>query len=495
MIRRTTVLTILVPALGASSAGAQIGTRIWQDPPGDAAHRPTDNGLSRSFFDQALPDLVEVRFRAWDAPDPMNDPWTGEAVDPAAAHLFRIDIVFNGLINPPGGLGFAGSEFDPDKFGVRPLYGFLEIDVDADPNTGGELNAVAESRYLGTIGRFGGLPDGVTGPRAARSGDDIDIDFDTTPQIERTGADFAIALCGCYEVTLVSQTGDGDGAMDAGESFVVEGRFLERYQGLRTFSGVFGGSDFGHYDPIIPMRFSHDIPTDRTTASLVYALDMTGASMLQGGPVEEWDFSLFNHHSLEEAIEDIIDTANGGGGPIFDERVLILTEGWNGDTAQDFLDPTQWEITAHLGTTYTALGGALFVWTDTGFNAKFGDFDSDDSVDSVDTGALTSTIADLDGSGEDADGAVNGVVVLPSFARNFDVHDLNYDGQIDDGDVDIHQGLATPGDLDGDGVVDGADLGLLLGAWDSTTNAAADLNGDGVVDGADLGLLLGAWSP
>ncbi|MFG0276179.1 MAG: endonuclease/exonuclease/phosphatase family protein [Phycisphaerales bacterium] len=46
-------------------------------------------------------------------------------------------------------------------------------------------------------------------------------------------------------------------------------------------------------------------------------------------------------------------------------------------------------------------------------------------------------------------------------------------------------------DLNGDGVVDGADLGLLLGAWGSA--GPTDLNGDGVTDGADLGLLLGAW--
>ncbi|MFG0275565.1 MAG: hypothetical protein ACF8QF_10950, partial [Phycisphaerales bacterium] len=51
----------------------------------------------------------------------------------------------------------------------------------------------------------------------------------------------------------------------------------------------------------------------------------------------------------------------------------------------------------------------------------------------------------------------------------------------------------TP-DLNGDGVVEGADLGLLLGAWGACAGACpADLNGDGVVDGADLGLLLGAW--
>jgi hypothetical protein len=48
------------------------------------------------------------------------------------------------------------------------------------------------------------------------------------------------------------------------------------------------------------------------------------------------------------------------------------------------------------------------------------------------------------------------------------------------------------GDLDGDGAVSGADLGILLGAW-GTADRAADLNSDGAVDGADLAILLGAW--
>lgn len=47
-----------------------------------------------------------------------------------------------------------------------------------------------------------------------------------------------------------------------------------------------------------------------------------------------------------------------------------------------------------------------------------------------------------------------------------------------------------PADLNADGDVDGADLGILLGAWGT---AAADLNGDNTTDGADLGLLLGSW--
>jgi len=51
-----------------------------------------------------------------------------------------------------------------------------------------------------------------------------------------------------------------------------------------------------------------------------------------------------------------------------------------------------------------------------------------------------------------------------------------------------------PADLDGDHIVSGADLGLLLGAWGvCAPPCAADLDHDGIVSGADLGQLLGAW--
>ena len=48
-------------------------------------------------------------------------------------------------------------------------------------------------------------------------------------------------------------------------------------------------------------------------------------------------------------------------------------------------------------------------------------------------------------------------------------------------------------DLDGDGDVDGGDLGLLLAAWD-TDNPDADLNQNGTVGGDDLGLMLIDWT-
>jgi len=53
------------------------------------------------------------------------------------------------------------------------------------------------------------------------------------------------------------------------------------------------------------------------------------------------------------------------------------------------------------------------------------------------------------------------------------------------------------GDLNGDSVVDGADLAILLGAWGPCAgikkDCVGDLNADGGVDGADLAILLGAW--
>jgi hypothetical protein len=48
-------------------------------------------------------------------------------------------------------------------------------------------------------------------------------------------------------------------------------------------------------------------------------------------------------------------------------------------------------------------------------------------------------------------------------------------------------------DLNCDGVVDGADLLILLSSWGKCNECPADLNNDGVVDGADLLILLSNW--
>ena len=55
-----------------------------------------------------------------------------------------------------------------------------------------------------------------------------------------------------------------------------------------------------------------------------------------------------------------------------------------------------------------------------------------------------------------------------------------------------------PGDITGNGEVNGADLAELLASWGPCGGGNcedADLNGDGVINGADLSILLGGWGP
>ena len=57
--------------------------------------------------------------------------------------------------------------------------------------------------------------------------------------------------------------------------------------------------------------------------------------------------------------------------------------------------------------------------------------------------------------------------------------------------IELVEPSASSPDLDGDGVVSGADLALLLGNFGGS--GLGDLDGSGEVDGADLAILLGAW--
>lgn len=52
---------------------------------------------------------------------------------------------------------------------------------------------------------------------------------------------------------------------------------------------------------------------------------------------------------------------------------------------------------------------------------------------------------------------------------------------------------SCPADLSGDGIVNGEDLGILLGDWGCTGPCEADLNDDGIVNGSDLGLFIAAF--
>lgn len=59
--------------------------------------------------------------------------------------------------------------------------------------------------------------------------------------------------------------------------------------------------------------------------------------------------------------------------------------------------------------------------------------------------------------------------------------------------VESDLGFRCRSDFDGDGLVGGSDLGMLLAGWGSCAGCAADVNADGFVDGSDLAALLAVW--
>ena len=65
----------------------------------------------------------------------------------------------------------------------------------------------------------------------------------------------------------------------------------------------------------------------------------------------------------------------------------------------------------------------------------------------------------------------------------------------DDGIPDRCDPSVCFADFNGDGVVDGVDLALLLGGWGVCSDAECpyDIDGSGLIDGADLTLFLGSW--
>lgn len=107
-------------------------------------------------------------------------------------------------------------------------------------------------------------------------------------------------------------------------------------------------------------------------------------------------------------------------------------------------------------------------------------------------------ISNLGGGGAPAGADFWGIVSTAADIKRVVISEGDSDAQFPDCNIGIDTiRLAPPTcvptpDLDGNGEVNGADLGIMLGAW-GTDDCAADLNDDGIVDGADLGVLLGAW--
>ena len=470
-------------------------TTIFTDPPADAVLRRTDPGADAVINPNGiLPELIEVRMMGWQSPTASTDPYTGSAVNGRGAHLFRLDVTFAGLLNPPGPLGAGGTLFDPFAYGPSPVYGFLDIDIDRNIGTGGELGSAAQSRYLANVGRFGERAYGSLGTRTVEWSDQIDLDFYTAPQFERSGADWALTLCGCHAVTVISEGGNVNGTFDAGETWIVRSRFFKRSGGYQAASGMFGGSQPGLYDPHVNLRFSHSATSDQTTISLVWAVDAHGAASLAGQSQQAYDQSITsgNHASVTEGIRDLIIGAQGGNGGALSGPVATLTNGWAEEEISDdnLTDPTRWEMTALFGMPCATEGDALFVWTDTGFEETFGDCNGDELVDSADQAIVQSVITTEDAGSRDQDGFANDCVAV-GIGATWSFFDLNCDGLINGADLDL---LDPPciADFDGDGIRAVPDIFAFLSAW-FAQSPTADIDATPGVAVPDIFAFLSLW--
>lgn len=77
--------------------------------------------------------------------------------------------------------------------------------------------------------------------------------------------------------------------------------------------------------------------------------------------------------------------------------------------------------------------------------------------------------------------------------RSFVVSNQSGDLELDELIFAFAEEPTCPADLNGDGLVNAADLAIMLGAWGGP--GLGDINGSGSLDAADLSVLLGAWGP
>ncbi len=82
----------------------------------------------------------------------------------------------------------------------------------------------------------------------------------------------------------------------------------------------------------------------------------------------------------------------------------------------------------------------------------------------------------------------------PSIADSAPVWIVFNDGMTEaehDAAIAALKGPSCSADLDGNGAVDGGDLGAMLSAWGGA--GPGDLDANGIIDGADLGVMLSSW--
>lgn len=446
----------LIILLAAGTSARASNPVVIQDDPADAVHRPTDPLMSAPFSGTAenLVELLSMSIGRWQPSMPTGDLFEGNHATDGT--FVRIDLSLLGLVNPPGPIQPAN--YAPYNYGPLPIYGFIEVDMDGDVWTGGEVDA-PEYRYLANIARFGGRPaEPAFLDRVLVDSSTMDESLSTPPYFERHGEEFHLALLGSVftpaDITVLA--GNTNTIFEPGETWLLTGSFFHRAHAFEPFSFVQGGAHAGEYAPECRLRFHHDLAEDRTLISLVVPLTQEGAGQMRGEPPEPLNQDPTDHSSVLEALFDLHLSAlfleGSPGGPPAEQLILE----WAEKDPWMHLDPAGWRVTALIGTAYPSPppSGTLYLWTDAYPNVVLGDIDGSGSRTGQDSQPIASYIAANDA----LDGVTDGRVVLPGFASAFMLFDLNYDGEVSQ--HDLAYGMSQP-DADSDGDVDLEDFSQL----------------------------------
>jgi len=217
----------------------------------------------------------------------------------------------------------------------------------------------------------------------------------------------------------------------------------------------------------------------------VFAGNVTGAAS-----VETFDGYLGTEATLPA---NVFVTGEDGDGNEFPGSDFNPFNGVSALNLSSELAPGQF-ITSGRGWTLTirnADGVAVFGPAGEGFDQYYGRGIGDDEVGQLQadpSAAITPASLYNEQSTFSTFGSPNMWVLCEDFTQVIRTQDFS--ALPDPKCIDDEPGIV--GDLNGDGVVDGADLGILLENWGGS--GLGDLNGDGVVNGADLGILLENWS-
>ncbi len=445
---------IAAAALGFATDAVR-GQNVLRDPHGDALLRRTDLSESGPInpYEHRRIDLISIALARWLPREPAVDVFVGEVS--REGDFFRMDVRLAGLVNPPGDV--SGDRWNPFVYGPNPVFGFVELDVDASVETGGEVWS-PQFRYTANVARFGGKPaEPRFADRIAARREDIHLPFDRPPFVKRSGEEFHLAFLGNFFQPHLYRVleGNDNGIFEAGEVWRFrESRMFHRAHGFEGLSLMEFCSENGHYQPPeADLEFRHDQRLDVTDITLVFPMTNAGCARKRRQPVEPPNSSACDQVSIDEALVDLVRSGvfwrRQPGGPEYKDIIIE----WSRRVPEAVEHPGEWAVSAILGTTYTHRPSRdpdeIFVWTDVFPNPAHCDVNGSGAFDEVDRRMILSYI-DEHGSGGEAP--------VRGFANDFSLFDVNYSGSVDPFDANCRPRACDP---DGDDDVDLADFRML----------------------------------